>query len=223
MRSPDRVEFMTFPRAAAVAEIAWSPAETRNWAGFAARLPAQLERYKALGIRYAEAREAQPLQPNRRTSQELSLCSDKVPLWLEDDAPVYGERATFLVDIMQPCWIFKEADLSGVGGIVAAVGQVPFNFQIGDDIKEIKFAKPATPAGELEVRIDSCSGERIAVLPLAAAAAEYAVTKLPPVTIRPRMGKHDLCFTFTQKSIDPLWLLHSVELSSAGGAQGSVQ
>ena len=223
MRVPDRVEFMTFPRAAAVAEIAWSPAENKNWAGFAARLPAQLERYKALGIRYAEAPTSRSLQANRRTSHELSLCSDKIALSLEDDAPVYGERATFLVDIMQPCWIFKDAELSQVGAIVASVGQVPFNFQIGDAIKEIKFPKPATPAGELEVRVDGCGGERIAVLPLAAAVGEFAVTKLPPADIQPRMGKHDLCFTFTQKSVDPMWVLHSVELSSAGGAQGSVQ
>ena len=66
MRVPDRVEFMTFPRAAAVAEVAWSPAENKNWAGFAERLPAQLERYRMLGIRYAEAPKAQPLQANRR-------------------------------------------------------------------------------------------------------------------------------------------------------------
>jgi hexosaminidase len=223
MRSPDRVEFMTFPRAAAVAEIAWSSAENKNWAAFAERLPAQLERYKTLGVRYASAPEARPLEANRRTSHQLSLCSDKIPLSLEDDAPVYGERATFLVDIMQPCWIFKEADLSTTSAIVAAVGQVPFNFQIGDAIKQIKFQKPATAAGELEVRVDGCSGERIAVLPLAPAATQYGVTKLPPATIRPRMGKHDLCLTFTQKSIDPLWVLQSVELSSAGGAQGSVQ
>lgn len=223
MRSPDRVEFMTFPRAAAVAEVAWSPAASKNWAAFAERLPAQLERYKALGIRYAEAPAAQALQANRRTSHEMNLCSDKIPISLEDDAPVYGERATFLADIMQPCWIFKEADLSGVGAIVASVGQVPFNFQIGAALKEIKFQKPATAAGELEVRMDSCEGERIAVLPLAPAVEEFAVTKLPPATIQPRMGKHDLCFTFTQKSVDPLWVLQSVELSSAGGAQGSVQ
>lgn len=223
MRVPDRVEFMTFPRAAAVAEVAWSPAENKNWAGFAERLPAQLERYKKLGIRYAEEPKAQPLQANRRTSHELNLCSDKIPLSLEDDAPVYGERATFLVDIMQPCWLFKEADLSAVTGIVAAVGQVPFNFQIGAALKEIKFPKPATPAGELEVRAGGCEGKRIAVLPLAAAAGNHAVTKLPPASIEPRMGKHDLCFTFTQKGVDPLWVLHSVELSSASGAQGSVQ
>jgi hexosaminidase len=223
MRTPDRVEFMTFPRAAAVAEIAWTPAENKNWDGFAERLPAQLERYEALGIRYAEPAASQPLQAHRRTSYELSLCSDKIPLSLEDDAPVYGERATFLVDIMQPCWVFKEADLSSVSAIVAAVGQVPFNFQIGDAIKEIKLQQPATPAGELEVRVDGCGGERIAVLPLATAAGNHGVTKLPAAMFQPRMGKHDLCFTFTQRGLDPMWVLHSVELSSASGAQGSVQ
>jgi len=223
MRTPDRVEYMTFPRAAAVAETAWSPAANKSWPAFAERLPAQLERYKALGVHYAESREPETLQAHRRTSHELSLCSDKIPLSLEDDAPVYGERATFLVDIMQPCWIFKEADLSGVAAVVAAVGQVPFNFQIGDAVKEIKLPAPATRVGELEVRVDGCDGERIAVLPLAAAAANHAVTKLPPAVIQPRTGKHDLCFTFTQRGVDPMWVLHSVELSSAEGAQGSVQ
>lgn len=219
MRIPDRVEYMAFPRAAAVAEIGWASAERRTKAG----LPAQLERYKALGIRYAEPVAASPLDAQRRTSHQMSLCSDKIALSLEDDAPVYGERATFLVDIMQPCWIFKEADLSSVSAIAASVGQVPFNFQIGDALKEVKFPKPATPAGELEVRVDGCAGERIAVLPLAPAAGNFDVTKLPPATIQPRMGKHDLCFTFTQKGVDPLWVLQSVELNSAGGAQGSVQ
>ena len=51
-----------------------------------------------------------------------------------------------------------------------SVGQVPFNFQIGDDVKTIPLPKPQTPAGELEVRIDSCEGEKIAVMPLAPAA-----------------------------------------------------
>lgn len=228
MRMPERVEYMTFPRAAAVAETAWTPAANKSWSGFAERLPAQLERYRALNVRYSESPAPRTLQAHRRTSHELDLCSDKIPISLEDDAPVYGERATFLVDIMQPCWLFKEADLSGAAAIVATVGQVPFNFQIGDDLKEIKFRAPATPAGELEVRVDGCSGERIAVLPLTTAAGNYGLTKLPEATIQPRTGqprtgKHDLCFTFTQKSVDPMWVLHSVELSSASGAQGSVR
>lgn len=54
MRSFARVEHAIFPRIAALAETAWSPQEKKNWGGFVARLPAQLQRYRALGIAYAQ-------------------------------------------------------------------------------------------------------------------------------------------------------------------------
>lgn len=222
IRTPDRVEFMAFPRAAALAEVAWSP--VKDWPGFSARLPALLDRYKMLGVRFAEPAPARPVDPLRRTSHELSLCSDEIPLSLEDDAPVAargGERATFLVDIMEPCWLFKEADLSRVTSLAASVGQVPFNFQIGDAVNDIELPTPATAAGELEVRIDDCKGERIAVLPLAPAVANFGVTELPAAKIVPRQGKHDLCFTFTRQSVDPIWVIDSVQLRThpAGEAE----
>lgn len=220
IRTLDRIEFMTFPRAAAIAEIGWSL--EKDWEGFSQRLPAQLERYKTLDVRFAQQPPSRPLDPFRRTSHELPLCSDKIALSLEDDAPVDakgGERAVFLVDIMDPCWQFKQADLSKVASLVAAVGQVPFNFQIGDAVKEIPLHAPATAAGELEVRIDGCKGERIAVLPLAPAVDNYAVTTLPPAQIKSREGKHDLCFTFTRKSMDPIWVIDSIELQA--GAAGT--
>lgn len=224
IRTPDRVEYMTFPRAAAVAEIAWASVANKSWPGFSARLPAQLARYEALNIRYAQNGSPVPPQPNVRTSHQLSLCSDKVPLSLEDDAPIKGERAIFMVDILEPCWLFKDADLAGVSAIVASVGQVPFNFQVGDAVKSIPLRAPETAAGELEVRIDHCKGERIAVLPLAPAVSNHAVTKLPPVAVEPRSGKHDLCFMFTQKGVDPTWVIDSVELKNQrGGAQGSAR
>ncbi|MDY6946274.1 MAG: family 20 glycosylhydrolase [Pseudomonadota bacterium] len=222
IRTTDRVEFMAFPRAAALAEIGWSP--VKDWAGFSARLPALLQRYQMLDVRFAAAPPSRPLDPFRRTSHELALCSEKIPLSLEDDAPVAakgGERAIFLVDIMEPCWLFEDADLGKVGSLVAAVGQVPFNFQIGDDVKAIALRQPATAAGELEVRLDDCEGERIAVLPLAPAVGNYAVTTLPPAQIAPREGKHDLCFMFTQRSVDPTWVIDSIQLrtSTAAGTE----
>jgi hexosaminidase len=177
-----------------------------------------------LDVHFAQPAPSRPLDPFRRTSHELSLCSDKIALSLEDDAPVDsqgGERAIFLVDIMEPCWLFKEADLSQVTSLVAAVGQVPFNFQIGDAVNAIELQKPATAAGELEVRLDDCKGERIAVLPLAPAVNNFAVTELPAAKIVPREGRHDLCFSFTRKSVDPIWVIDSVQLrtSSAGEAE----
>jgi len=52
IRTDDRFERMAFPRAAAVAEIGWSPAAGHDWASFVNRLPADLARFKLLGIDY---------------------------------------------------------------------------------------------------------------------------------------------------------------------------
>lgn len=44
-----------FPRIAALAELGWSPASARDWDGFLQRMPAELARYRALGIDYADS------------------------------------------------------------------------------------------------------------------------------------------------------------------------
>ncbi|MBL8299892.1 MAG: family 20 glycosylhydrolase [Rhodanobacteraceae bacterium] len=55
MRTTARVEHAVFPRLAALAEVNWAPRERRDWPGFLARLPAQLARYRALDLAYAES------------------------------------------------------------------------------------------------------------------------------------------------------------------------
>ena len=119
---------------------------------------------------------------------------------------------------MHPCWVWRGADLHGISSIEAGVGQVPFNFQIGSDRDKIVFRPPHTPDGELEIHLDTCDGETIATLPLAPALSDNAVTRLSsPLT--PREGAHDLCFVFTQKKLDPLWLLDWVQLDPVPKAQ----
>lgn len=115
----------------------------------------------------------------RRTDTELKSCSNKLILRLEDDAPRTGERPFISVDILDPCWIWEKADLSHVTAISANVAQLPFNFQVGDATKQIPLIPPESEAGELEVRKDSCEGERIAVLPLAPAVGNPQITTLP--------------------------------------------
>jgi hexosaminidase len=46
----DDLEFLAFPRLAAVAEVAWSPQSARQWTEFRGRLAAQAPRWAALGI-----------------------------------------------------------------------------------------------------------------------------------------------------------------------------
>jgi len=51
----ERVQQAVFPRLAALSEVAWSPAGAGDWPGFRARMIAQVARYRALGVDYADA------------------------------------------------------------------------------------------------------------------------------------------------------------------------
>lgn len=50
--SPDRLEFMSFPRMAGLAEAAWTMPEAKNYDEFADRLKQQLKRYRLWGLSY---------------------------------------------------------------------------------------------------------------------------------------------------------------------------
>ena len=52
IETPQKVEYMVYPRALALSEVVWSPAAARDWAGFQARLPAQLRRLRTLGVSF---------------------------------------------------------------------------------------------------------------------------------------------------------------------------
>lgn len=171
---------------------------------------------KALGRERAET--IDPAALWTRNSGQLKRCTDKVTLKLIDDAPRdVDKRAMFDVDIFNPCWIWEGADLSKGAALTARIGQIPFNFQVGKDRDHIPLRPPATPEGELEVRIaqaGGCDGERIAALPLGKAALNPAVStitgRLPAKT-----GKVDLCLTFTSRAVDPFWVIDQVTVKPA--------
>jgi hexosaminidase len=156
------------------------------------------------------------LAARTRDSHQLELCGNGINLSLEDDAPKAGSgdgpRAVFAVDLMNPCWVWKGADLSTSLTLSARIGQVPFNFQIGADRQKIPLRPPATPAGELEVRIDGCAGQPIAAIPLGAAALGPGLGTAAGVLPR-REGVHDLCLTFTARTVEPTLVLDQVTLT----------
>jgi len=216
IRTEARMGWMAFPRAAAIAEVGWS--HDPDWTEFRARMASMPARYEALGMTYAKtAFEPVPTLSHgpSRESRELESCANNVVLDLEDDAPLHGPRAQFLVDILDPCWIFRGARLDGVARIAARVGQVPFNFQVGDAAARIHFDTPRTPSGELVVHRDTCDGEELARLPLASALSSDAVTALPAVSIPRTSGTHDLCLRFAQRALDPLWVIDRISLEGA--------
>ncbi|HEY8572309.1 beta-N-acetylhexosaminidase [Phenylobacterium sp.] len=214
IRTEARAAHMLFPRALAVAEVGWSPAARRDWKDFATRVPAAVARLRALGFPAAQSPfdgKHTPTDPRRRDSRELKTCSNAITLALEDDAPANGPRAVFLTDIMNPCWIWSGAQLDGISTIEVDVGQLPFNYQIGEDIKKVTVPRPRTPEGELEVRVGGCKAEPAVVAPLKTAAANPAVTTLK-VQLPPTAGAQDLCFTFTRPKIEPMWAVAAVRL-----------
>jgi hexosaminidase len=54
MKTPEHVEYMTYPRACAIAEIAWSPASNRTYANFLQRLRLHARRLEAWDVNYAK-------------------------------------------------------------------------------------------------------------------------------------------------------------------------
>lgn len=284
MRTFARVEHALFPRVAAVAEIGWSAPAVRGYDGFLDRLPAQLQRYRALGIGHAKtpfevridadedraaraatvtlsnplgyddiryttdgsaptsasSRYAQPLQlrlPVRvraaafhaghalgdaserrlsagsllqRNDEALAMCTNALMLRLEDDGPADGARAIFNVDIFNPCWEWKRADLAGIAGIEIRAGRIPYFFQLAHDEPARKF-KPAQSAhGELVIRA-GCDGPTLVKLPLPHAPGSdgFLTLKAP---LPPQAAAQDLCMYFTGDTRPTMWTLDRVRL-----------
>ncbi|QAY79686.1 beta-hexosaminidase [Sphingosinicella sp. BN140058] len=155
-------------------------------------------------------RRLDPASIRRRDDRELRQCTSTLVLALEDDAPADGPRANFLSDILNPCWIYDAAPLESVTRIDVDVGQVPFNFQLNNGRTLAPRPTPRTAAGELEIRIDGCEGERIASIPLEQVKSP-TITRLS-APIPANTGAHDLCFTFTGRSNNPHWTIAAVQL-----------
>ncbi len=175
------------------------------------------ERYRALGIRYDDSAltpDTRGTQPPgaRRNSRELELCSDGVSLLLEPNAFGRGPRPLFALDIMNPCWIYKDADLSRGARLTAAVGQLPFNFEIGADVDKIRIGDAMTAEGELEVRVDGCDGPVVAAQAAAADAYEQAGDYVARSRLAGATGPARHLPAFSRPRLDPMWALDWVEI-----------
>ena len=146
----------------------------------------------------------------RRTSHQLELCSNGVGLLLEPSAGG-GPEAPFAVDIMNPCWIYRGADLTTGPRFTAAVAPLPFNYELGADAAKIRVADARSPDGELEIHIDGCGTPPI-MLPLAPAAMHAGITILPEHRLPMLAGRHDLCLRFARPRLDPMWVLDWAEI-----------
>ncbi len=283
----DRDAWMLFPRAAALAEVAWTPPDRRNWNDFLPRMVTEMRRYRALGIGFDSAAfrvtSAETLQANAarvtvrlgnqtnfgtvryttdgsevtassaryesaldlplpvhlraaafldgeipgseidrqlnarsvrmRYSQDLKQCSDNPVVAMEPDPP-HKARPVTLVNYINPCWIYKAADLNGVNGISVGVLSIPYVFHDWHGPASI-LGQPRTAHGEVEVHLDACQGELVATLPLGPAVGHAGVTPLR-TGFENVSGVHDLCLKMVRPLVNPLWSLDWVQLEPAG-------
>lgn len=149
----------------------------------------------------------------RRVSQQLSRCTDQVSLNLPGRAAAGGgDGPVYLVDVKDPCWIYHDADLAGVGRIAAGVVALPFNYQFANEVNPMRLPPTATPGGELVVR-RGCDGPVLATIPLAGAPGG-GVESERVAPIAPQTGRADLCLRLNRPTLAPLWALGWVELRS---------
>ncbi|GAA3772989.1 beta-N-acetylhexosaminidase [Plantactinospora mayteni] len=87
IRTVGDIEFMTFPRLPAIAELGWSPAEARDWADFRLRLAGQGVRWSTAGITFHRSPEVPwtgaPVVPEPRpagsTASDAGASADAAP------------------------------------------------------------------------------------------------------------------------------------------------
>jgi len=287
-RSYARLQHNLFPRLAAVAETGWSPRERRDYADFLARLPAQLQRYQAMGIAYAQTpfqveldstddraagtatlalrtalgydihysvdgsavtaqspRYTAPLQQPlpvalqaatffngqalakaasrfdvtaasllSRTDEHLAQCpgEGQLLLRLEDDGPADGERAIFNVDIFNPCWLWKDADVEGIAKLRVRAGQIPYYFQLAHDEPNRRFAPKRSAHGEMDILGGQCDGKPLASVTLPAAPGADGFITLEAALPRSLKGTQNLCVRFTGDTRPTMWVLDEMTL-----------
>jgi hexosaminidase len=207
-----RVEHAAFPRTAALAEVLWSPQQQRDWAGFRARMPAQLERYRLANVAYAAPDTNKPrveIETAQRDSDALKPCTQGLALRIEGD-PDGGHGPIYRVDLMNPCWIYTQVDLSVPQHVTVHAGHIPYYFQLWHDEAKVATRKSTSGVDELQLRLDDCDGQVVASVPLKIEHAELETLDVPLPSAR---GVHDVCLGFATHARDPLWLIDWVEIA----------
>jgi hexosaminidase len=208
LTSQQRVEHAAFPRTAALAEVLWSPA-SRDWVGFQARLPAQLQRYRAQDVHYASEPAPTTASAEELDSDSLQPCTNSLPLRLEADSDGVRSGPIYRVDLMNPCWIYPHVNLDAPLHMMVHAGHIPYYFQLWHDDAKVVMRASTTGADELQLRLDDCAGPVAAATPLH---ADHLEIETIDVALPAASGVHDVCLSFATRARDPLWLIDYVRL-----------
>lgn len=92
--TPQIVEYMLFPRLAAISEVLWSPKGSKDWRDFSQRMVQQYKLYEKLGINYSLSA--------YQVKNIASLNLEKKALILEMQTEVYKPEIRYTIDGSEP-------------------------------------------------------------------------------------------------------------------------
>ena len=144
------------------------------------------------------------ISSTRRSSQQLELCTAMVSL------NIAGRTGAYLVDIKNPCWIYRGAELIHGAHLGVSVAAVPFNFQLADEAAPIKPPPTSITTDALVVRA-GCTGPILVAMPLLGLPRDGTETTLS-ATVPPQEARTDLCVFLERSPSSPLWVLGQVEV-----------
>jgi hexosaminidase len=167
IQTEERVQWMTLPRAAALAEVGWSKPERRRWPDFLERLVPMFARYRTFGLNYADSVFAPAAKISRDGGNFSVILSNQA----QSDAAPFGE-IRYTLDGSEPS-----------AGSVRY--ESPLTLLAGVEVRAAAFAGPARTSRTWTQRLDAqttwrrdshdleqCSdGIGLLLEPLAAAAA----------------------------------------------------
>lgn len=172
MKDWNKVEYMAFPRIAALAEVAWTDPSKKNYDDFRTRLSGLMEDYDAAGIHRAEVYEAPQRKTRDGSSVETTLPvhADHYPEFAYDGradtffwaARALNEGDTFALHLKSP--VAKDTPVKIVTGgtasanrdaLGAGVLEITKNGNTWEKIADFKdsTASGTMPAGTMSVRL----------------------------------------------------------------------
>jgi N-acetyl-beta-hexosaminidase len=212
------IQHAAYPRVAALAELGWSAPATHDWHGFMARLPAELERYRALGIGYADTAMAPDAMPSPnaapliRDSAALKTCSGEQPSRLQGARPASGASPVYAVEIGNACWMWPNANLAGSTHVSVTAEQLPWRY--GDESRGAVARGRHGASDAVEIHANTCNGALLATLPLGADAQAGGQVRREAVLSTPMaQDTHALCITATGDPRKGQWALGQISFS----------
>ena len=78
LKTPDKVEYMAFPRAIALAEVAWSQQDSRDWDDFINRMDNQFPRLDFLDVKYSKGSFAVDISTQRENNRNFIVLTSEI-------------------------------------------------------------------------------------------------------------------------------------------------